>query len=240
MDQCIECCVRDRDFSKKEVFRCQFCERLFCDRHIEPRLAFIQDFNPKGFPPDIELLYNREHNRQDGHPDFAYSEAKFEEMELEEETRNILMKQALDRMNIAVKSKLRLLGVLGLLSLVIPWEIGFWDASGHSGSLVAWHLLRLGWSDSDFLRSYPFQSGLALSNELWLSFLAIVGFFLVLAGSLLLLQRKGIGGKLLLGSVAVWFIYIVFEFVRVFPYVIIPIGALLCGTAGVASLFYKK
>lgn len=37
--------------------------------------------------------------RQDGHPDFEYSRRKFRQLDIEEEKRNELIKQALDRMN---------------------------------------------------------------------------------------------------------------------------------------------
>ncbi|MCW4047950.1 MAG: hypothetical protein NWE99_10420 [Candidatus Bathyarchaeota archaeon] len=99
IDECVECCVRNRDFSKKKVFRCEFCDRLFCEKHIEPRLAFIPNFNPTKYSPELEVLYYQERKRLDGHPDFSYSRMKFEEMDIEEKTRNELIKQALDRMN---------------------------------------------------------------------------------------------------------------------------------------------
>lgn len=105
IDECVECCVRDRDFSKKKVFRCKFCNRLFCEKHIEPRLAFIQNFNPTNYSPEIEALYYREYRRTDGHPDFAYSQLKFEELDIEKQTRNELIKQALDRMNAHYKKR---------------------------------------------------------------------------------------------------------------------------------------
>jgi hypothetical protein len=99
IDECVECCVRDRDFSKKKVFRCEYCGRLLCEKHIEPRLSFIPNFNPTGYSHEIEALYYKEHNRRGGHPDFGYSRKKFEDLDIEEKTRNELIKQALDRMN---------------------------------------------------------------------------------------------------------------------------------------------
>jgi hypothetical protein len=99
IDECVECCVRERDFSKKEVFRCKFCNRLLCEKHIEPRLAFIPNFNPTSYSPEVEALYYSEYKRQDGHPDFKYSQIKFKELDVEEKARNELIKQALDRMN---------------------------------------------------------------------------------------------------------------------------------------------
>ena len=80
------------------MFRCDFCDRLLCERHIDPRLAFIPNFNPKGYPAEVEALYEQERKRQDGHPDFGYSQMKFLELDIEEKTQNELIKQAMDRM----------------------------------------------------------------------------------------------------------------------------------------------
>ena len=101
----MECCVRERDFSKKKVFRCEFCERLLCEKHIEPRLAFIPNFNPTRYSLEIEAMYYKERKRENGHPDFNYSRMKFEEMDIEARTRNELIKQAFDRMNAHFKGK---------------------------------------------------------------------------------------------------------------------------------------
>lgn len=78
---------------------------MLCEKHIEPRLAFIPNFNPTNYSPEIEALYYREYKRSDGHPDFGYSRMKFEELDIEEKTRNELIKQALDRMNAYYKGK---------------------------------------------------------------------------------------------------------------------------------------
>jgi len=99
IDICVECKVRDGDSSKKKVFKCGLCERWFCQKHIEPRLAFIRDYDAMTRFPEIRVLLDSEWNREDGHPDFVYSRKKFEEIEMEEKKRNELIKQALDRMN---------------------------------------------------------------------------------------------------------------------------------------------
>jgi hypothetical protein len=72
------------------------CDRWFCERHIDPRLAFIKDLNA---PPEVRALHYTEMQREDGHPDFAYSQIKFLELDIEEKNRNELIRQALDRMN---------------------------------------------------------------------------------------------------------------------------------------------
>jgi len=94
----VECCVRDNDFSQKKVYRCELCERWFCERHIEPRLAFIRDLK-RGDSPEVKALYHKEMQREDGHPDFEYSRRKFAELDIEEKRRSELMEEALNRMN---------------------------------------------------------------------------------------------------------------------------------------------
>ena len=95
----MECVVRERDFSQKTVYRCELCERWFCERHIEPRLAFVKNWQAIEDSPEIRVLYYTEMNRENGHPDFEYSRRKFRQLDIEEKRRNELIKQALDRMN---------------------------------------------------------------------------------------------------------------------------------------------
>jgi hypothetical protein len=102
IDVCVECCVRERDLSQKKVYRCELCDRWFCEKHIEPRLAFIRDLEAIDNIPEIRVLYFteiKEKKQKEGHPDFEYSRRKFRELDIEEKRRNELIKQALDRMN---------------------------------------------------------------------------------------------------------------------------------------------
>ena len=104
-DTCAECCVRNRDFSKKTVYKCGFCERWFCDEHIDARTVFIKDWKLIECNPEVKALYNTEIQREDGHPDFAYTKMKFIELNIEKKERNKLTRQALDKMNKQFKHK---------------------------------------------------------------------------------------------------------------------------------------
>jgi hypothetical protein len=77
------------------------CERWFCEKHLEPKLAFIKDLKAIDKIPEIRVLYYTEIEGKEGkgHPDFEYSRSKFRELEIEERRQNELIKQALDRMN---------------------------------------------------------------------------------------------------------------------------------------------
>jgi hypothetical protein len=84
------------------VYRCDLCDRWFCERHLKPRLAFIKDFDAIDNIPEVRALYFTESEQlrsENGHPDFEYSRRKFRELDIEEKRRNELIKQALDRMN---------------------------------------------------------------------------------------------------------------------------------------------
>ena len=74
---------------------CNFCDKWLCEKHIEPRVSFIPNFNPTNYPPQIKVLYDQEYRRQGGHPDWNFSRKKFEDLDIEEKTRNELIKQAL-------------------------------------------------------------------------------------------------------------------------------------------------
>ncbi|MEM2912531.1 MAG: hypothetical protein QW146_08515, partial [Candidatus Bathyarchaeia archaeon] len=87
--------MRDRDFSKKRVYQCELCGRWFCEKHIEPRLAFVSQ-RVIDSSPEIAALYREEMQHQNGHPDFEYSRRKFAELEVEEKVRLAFIEKALD------------------------------------------------------------------------------------------------------------------------------------------------
>ena len=39
---CAECSVRDRDFSEKKLYKCETCDRWFCEKHVRPRTFLIR------------------------------------------------------------------------------------------------------------------------------------------------------------------------------------------------------
>jgi hypothetical protein len=137
--------------------------------------------------------------------------------------------------------RFRLFGVLGLLSLGIPWEILFWgtESFASGGKTVFWHLFGWTWIGQrapQFIHLFEYWGD---ATSLLLLSLALIGFLFVSTGSLLLLQRKRAGGKLLLASLVSWIITYAIYFVDS-PYITIPIGATLCGIVGGASLLNKQ
>jgi len=39
---CVECSLRDRDFSEKKLYKCELCGRWFCEKHVRPRTFLIR------------------------------------------------------------------------------------------------------------------------------------------------------------------------------------------------------
>lgn len=87
------------------MYRCELCDRWFCERHVEPRLAFIRDLKAIGDSPEVRVLYYTEMQRENGHPDFEYSRRKFTELDIEEQRRSELIEEALDKMNAHYRGK---------------------------------------------------------------------------------------------------------------------------------------
>jgi hypothetical protein len=68
---------------------------------LKPKFPFFIDwdtiFDIQG-NPEIKALYYTEWQREGGHPDFVYWRTKFESLDLEEKTRNGLIRQGVERM----------------------------------------------------------------------------------------------------------------------------------------------
>jgi hypothetical protein len=131
--------------------------------------------------------------------------------------------------------KLKLFGILGLVSLVIPWNVVIWGADllGYAGAVVEWHLFSFSWL-GDYFYFYT-----RFTDSLQFLILDSIAFVLVLTGSILLFARKRLGGAALIGAMVTWIIYYAFV-LQIGPYVDVPVGALLCAIVGVVSLIYKK
>ena len=98
---CHECILKNKDYTEKPVSKCKFCGNNFCHEHQQPKFPYFVDwdnlFDIQG-NPEIKALYYSEFNRKDGHPDFVFWKKTFERLDLEEEIRNKLIKQAMDKM----------------------------------------------------------------------------------------------------------------------------------------------
>jgi hypothetical protein len=95
IDTCVEC-IKEGDKSQKLVYQCKLCQRWLCEKHIEPKLAFIKTNSTDS--AKLRELLERDKCREDGHPDFQYSRETFEKLEMEERRRQQLIKEAFDKM----------------------------------------------------------------------------------------------------------------------------------------------
>lgn len=93
--------MKDGDSSKKQVYHCELCDKWFCETHSKPKFPYFIDwdtiFDVQG-NPEIKALFHIEYKREGGHPDFVYWRKTIEALDLEEKTRNELIRQAMDRM----------------------------------------------------------------------------------------------------------------------------------------------
>jgi uncharacterized protein YkwD len=69
--QCPECQVRNNDLSEKKLFKCKFCDKWLCERHLLPRVCYFPNLKA---PDRIKAVYISEKDREDGHPDPVYTE----------------------------------------------------------------------------------------------------------------------------------------------------------------------
>lgn len=97
MDVCPECAVRDRDSSGKRVYQCQYCERWFCQKHLDPRLAVFRDLNKLIKDKEWRTVVEEDWKREDGHPDYAYTKERFDELKIEKRILGLKIGAFLDK-----------------------------------------------------------------------------------------------------------------------------------------------
>jgi hypothetical protein len=96
---CVECSVKEGDSSEKKVRQCELCGRWFCEKHREPRLVYIKDFESIDDSRETRALFIEIEQYQDGHPDFPYTRRRVVGLGIEEQKQNELIRKAFDRMN---------------------------------------------------------------------------------------------------------------------------------------------
>jgi len=97
LDVCPECKVREGDSSEKKLYECQYCERWFCKRHLKPRLFHIPDLTIPVKDKEWGSIIEEEGKKKGGHPDYAYTQERYEMFKLEREDTWAKMGAFLDR-----------------------------------------------------------------------------------------------------------------------------------------------
>jgi len=97
LDVCPECKVREGDGSEKELYQCKYCERWFCERHLGPRLAVMKDLKATIKDKTWRNMVEEDWKREDGHPDYAYTWEKLNELRIEKEVLQAKISAFLDR-----------------------------------------------------------------------------------------------------------------------------------------------
>jgi hypothetical protein len=108
IDICFECVVKDEDFSEKKVFRCELCNKWFCEKHLSPKFPYFVDrdtISDVQSDPKIKASFYTDYKREGGHPDFVFFRRTIEASELKEKIRPQLIKQVIDRMEEANRER---------------------------------------------------------------------------------------------------------------------------------------
>jgi hypothetical protein len=135
------------------------------------------------------------------------------------------------------KKSLVIFAVLGILSLMVPWY--YLDARYSLGTrqyTLSWHLFDLIWQKGNLPGHFVTIANFPLDASVLPS---IGGFILALAGSLLLLFGKRVGGILLVADAVLWIIQF-YSWMPSLAFTEIPIGAVMSGIVGIVSLIYRK
>jgi hypothetical protein len=82
---CPECKVRGNDSSRKKLFKCPYCGRYFCEKHLPPKIATTRSAIEHIKDPVLRDKILEEWRKPDGHPDVEWSHKYFEELKLKEE-----------------------------------------------------------------------------------------------------------------------------------------------------------
>ncbi len=97
IDICPECKVREGDSSRKRLYKCRYCGRYFCKRHLPPRLAVLRSAIESIKDPILREKAYREWRKPNGHPDWIWTKKFFEELKTKEEERREKFFETLDR-----------------------------------------------------------------------------------------------------------------------------------------------
>jgi hypothetical protein len=96
LDVCPECKVREQDGSEKKLRQCPHCERWFCEKHLEPKLAVFRDFETVTTDKEWRNMVEKDRERDDGHPDYEYTQIKSSELDVAREGTMLKIKVSLE------------------------------------------------------------------------------------------------------------------------------------------------
>ena len=95
---CTECKVREGDSSKKKLYKCPYCKKWFCEKHIKPRLTITRSAIERIKDPVLREKVYEEWRKEDGHPDYIWTRQYFENLEIKEREEREKVWKALDKL----------------------------------------------------------------------------------------------------------------------------------------------
>ncbi len=82
---------------KNGLSKCNYCEKYFCDDHVEPRMVLtLRQINRIKEPMRSSL--EKEYRNEGGHPDLVFTQKHWEEIQEEHKEQNEKMWRAMDRL----------------------------------------------------------------------------------------------------------------------------------------------
>jgi|GEM_PF-5503654 len=95
---CPECKIRDGDSTIKKLYRCPYCGRWFCEKHIRPKMVTLRDAIDKIEDPTLKDKILEEWRKPDGHPDTAYTLKYYEDLERKKKEEERMFFEALEKL----------------------------------------------------------------------------------------------------------------------------------------------
>jgi len=83
--------------NKGKLFKCKYCGNYYCKRHIKPKMVLTLDQVTTAKEP-IRSWLEKEWRREDGHPDFIYTQLAWQKLKAKEKNAREKMWEALDRL----------------------------------------------------------------------------------------------------------------------------------------------
>ena len=100
---CPECKIRENDSSKKRLYKCRYCGRYFCKRHLPPRLAVMRNAIEEIKDPVLKDKVYEEWRKPNGHPDWIWTRRYFQKLRKKEEEERKKFFELLDKWKKPIK-----------------------------------------------------------------------------------------------------------------------------------------
>ena len=96
-DICVECKTKHDDNTLKSVSECPLCHRLMCERHLQPKLAYIPNFRDTSKSmKEVQEMIEKNYVNETGHHCLPYTLNFWKNYDLEREQKLHRIKNSMD------------------------------------------------------------------------------------------------------------------------------------------------